>query len=108
MATLTLNFANPINVSLQANTGDIIYFKRSSDDKIIKLGECIAIRPASIDVSSDASTPRPIAGDFIFFAKDPEISTTGLAGYYAEVKMEIISASKKELFAVSSEIFISS
>ena len=44
----------------------------------------------------------------MFFQKNKEIGTSGVIGYYAEVKMEHDSTSEVELFAVSSEIFESS
>jgi hypothetical protein len=46
--------------------------------------------------------------DFILFGKDTEVNTSGLLGYQATVKMTTTSSAKKELFAVNSEIFISS
>ena len=106
--TITLTFSNDLNVSLQENTGDIVYYKSNSSGLIYQLGECTSITSSTIDVTVDAVTPRPVAGDFIFFAKSPISNTSGLVGYYAEVDIEITSTDKKELFAVSSEIFISS
>lgn len=114
MASITLNFNNPINVSMQSNSegpdyvgADIVYFQTSSND-IYKLGPCIAVTQNSITCEIDDSTQRPSDGDFIFFAKSPEINTSGIVGYYAEVDMEITATTKKELFSVNSEIFISS
>ena len=80
MPSITLNFSNPLNVSLQS--GNI-----------------------------DNTTPAPVNGDFVFFAKNNVINTTGIIGYQAEIEMELPVASatsKKELFAVNSEVFISS
>jgi hypothetical protein len=112
MATIKLKFNNNINVTLQANTGDIVYFKKISDGKTYKLGECtgidLSVSPNEISVEVAASVLRPVAGDFIFFAKDPEISTSGIIGYYGETKMENTATTKQELFAVSTEYFISS
>ena len=45
---------------------------------------------------------------FIMFKKDEKINSTGLKGYYTEVKFENNSAEKAELFAVSSEVSQSS
>jgi hypothetical protein len=114
MASITLNFNNPINVSIQSNnnapdyTGaDVVYFQDSNGD-VYRIGACTAITETSVTCNIDSNTTRPAAGDFIFFAKSPETNTSGIVGYYAEVDMEITSTSKKELFAVNSEIFISS
>ena len=114
MASITLNFNNPINVSIQSNSNspnfpgaDIVYFQDSNKD-VYRIGACTAITETSVTCNIDSNTTRPTAGDFIFFAKSPETNTSGIVGYYAEVDMEITSTSKKELFAVNSEIFISS
>lgn len=50
----------------------------------------------------------PSDNDYVFFQKNKEIGTSGIIGYYAEVKMEHDSTNEVELFAVSSEIFESS
>lgn len=107
MGSLTINFNNNINVSIQSNTGDIVYFKNSNDE-IYRIGECTAVTDTSITCEIANSTPRPAEGDFIFFAKSPEINTSGILGYYATVDMENTSTSKAELFAVNTEMFISS
>lgn len=113
MPSITLNFDFPLNVSLQANntspyTGaDIVYFQNSSGD-VYEIGPCTAVGATSITCDIDAGATQPSNNDFIFFAKSPETNTSGIIGYYAEVDMEISSTSKKELFAVNSEIFISS
>jgi len=44
----------------------------------------------------------------MLFAKNSQVNTSGLLGYYAEVKLTNSSTFKEELFAVNSEIFISS
>lgn len=123
MATVTLEFDNPINESLQAKAlniatatsqadegaWDIIYYV-SNNGSIIRLGECIAIDTAnnSISVEVDNSVPRPSDGNFVFFGKDVQAGTSGVIGYYAQVQMRNDSTDRAELFAVSSEIFISS
>ncbi len=110
MASITLNFNNPINVSIQSNAKDIVYFQdmSSNDKEIYKKGECTAIGSTSITCDIADASPRPSSGDFIFFAKDAVINTSGVIGYYGEAEFKIVSNSKVELFAVSSEIFISS
>tara|TARA_R100000329_G_scaffold125671_1_gene104221 strand:+ start:605 stop:742 length:138 start_codon:yes stop_codon:yes gene_type:complete len=44
----------------------------------------------------------------VFFGKDVQAGTSGVIGYYAQVQMRNDSTDRAELFAVSSEIFISS
>ena len=114
MATIVLNFNNPINVSIQSNgdsnTGyagaDIVYFENSSG--VFQIGPCIGVTETSVTCNTPDNALRPSNGDFIFFAKSPVTNTSGVIGYYADVDFEITSTVKKELFAVNSEIFLSS
>lgn len=106
MDEIVLTFTKAINVSLQV--GDILFYKDISEDEIYQIGEVTTIDGMEITADINASTPRPIAGDFIFFAKDNEVNTSGLVGYYASVKMNLTGSAKKELFAVSTEMFQSS
>ena len=111
MPSITLNFPNPLNVSPQASVGDDVYYQTASTTNITKIGECTAISGTSITCNIDNTTPAPANGDFVFFAKNNIINTTGIIGYQAEIEMELPVASatsKKELFAVNSEVFISS
>ncbi len=101
-----LELIGEINVSLQV--GDIIY----SDAPALRvLGGVTAINRTTNVVSISTSgplSPAPQQYDFILFAKDSSVNTSGLLGYYADVKFSTNSGEKKELFAVNSEIFISS
>ena len=113
MAQITLSFNNPLNVSLQTNSdspnypgADIVYFKNSSG--VYRVGPCIGISGNSITCATEDDTLRPAGGDFIFFAKNTETNTSGIIGYYAEVDFEITSTQEKELYAVNSEISLSS
>ena len=106
MDEIELTFDKPFNVSLQV--GDIIFYKDISADKVYKIGELQEINGFVLTVNIDSATPRPEAGDFIFFAKSNEVNISGLLGYYASVKMELSGSAKKELYAVSTEIFQSS
>tara|TARA_B100001059_G_C17774969_1_gene550701 strand:+ start:1013 stop:1414 length:402 start_codon:yes stop_codon:yes gene_type:complete len=132
MATITLTLPNPINTSLQAKTSsvatnssshvdtgswDLVYFVNLDADgkqtgDIVKLGECIAVvagdNTYTIDVQTTGDELLPVSGDYIFFGKNTEIETSGVAGYYAEVTMKNNSTEKAELFAVSSEVTVSS
>jgi len=108
MPTITLNFSNALNVSLQSSVGDNVFYQTANSTNIIKIGSCTAISGNSITCNIDNTTSPPANGDFIFFAKDSVANTSGIIGYHADVKMEATSSSKKELYAVNSEIFISS
>ncbi len=116
MAQITLSFNNPLNVSLQFNDdsasgyagADIVFFQDATDDKIYEIGPCIAISNNTITCNTSDDAIRPENGDFIFFAKNTEANTSGVIGYYAEVEFEIQSTEEKELYAVNSEVSLSS
>lgn len=116
MAEITLTFANPLNVSLQYNNdsannylgADIVYFQDASTQKVYKIGPCIDITNNTITCSTTDFALRPTANDFIFFAKNAEVNTSGIIGYHAVIDMEITSTDKKELYAVGSEVVLSS
>lgn len=108
MDEITLTFNTKLNVSL--SLGDVAFFKDISEDDVYQMGSVTTIDRANNTFTCEisSSTPRPETGDFIFFAKDSEVNTSGLVGYYASVKMKLEGSTKKELFAVSTEIFQSS
>jgi hypothetical protein len=105
---ITLNFSVPFNASLQVGS-DIIYYKDGDTEGVYKLGKCIAKTATSITCEILSTTPPPDnTNDYIFFVKDNSANTSGIIGYHGTVDMEVASTSKKELFAVNSEVFISS
>ena len=110
MPSVTLAFSNPINVSLQAGVGDVVYYQTNNTTTITTIGECTAIDTTnnSITCNINNGTPLPVSGDFIFFGKENIVNTSGLIGYQATIDMQVTSSSQKELFAVTSEVFISS
>ena len=102
-----LTFSNDLNVSLQI--GDVIFFTDDSDgDTLKELGKVHSINNKIVTALWDGSSDEPTASDFILFAKDSEKNTSGIIGYHATVEMKTTSSDKKELFAVNSEVFISS
>ena len=106
--SITINFSKPLNVSLQVGT-DIIYYKDSVTSKVYKLGAVTAKTATSITCQISSLTPPPDStNDFIFFMKDNDANTSGIIGYHGTVDMEVTSTDKKELFAVNTEVFISS
>jgi hypothetical protein len=107
MDNITLTFPKELNVSLQNNTDDIVYFLDTDGTKR-RIGPCTNISGNTITCTTEAWRKRPTTGSYIFFGKENIINSSGLAGYYAEVEMENTSTEKKELFAVNSEIFLSS
>jgi hypothetical protein len=95
------------NVSLQAN--DPIYYKSAGNGLVYIIGKLFAINNGNLLVVQNSyGVAPPQAGDFVFFAKDSVKNTSGIVGYYAEVLMTLSGSDPKELFAVNSEVFISS
>ena len=107
MDTITLTFANPINISVQI--GDLIYYQPVGGS-VIKIGPCTAIAAGrlSLDCKIDQYADRPGENDFILFSKDNKANIQQLTGYYAEVKMENNRDSFAEIFSMGSEIYESS
>ena len=108
MDSITLTLGYELNRSLQI--GDVVLYKDISSGDIVYVGAITAIDRTLFTITCDIenTTPRPEAGDFIFFSKDNVANTSGIIGHYAEVTMEITPTAEEELFAVSTEIFISS
>lgn len=107
---VSISFSNQINVSVQGgvNLKDIIFIK-SSNGSIYSVGECISVDSETNTIICTLAAGVSVQiGDFVFFAKNSQVNTSGIIGYYAAVDMEVNSSSFKELFAVNSEMFISS
>lgn len=109
MDSITIEFAEAINVSLQI--GDTAFFKDSSD-QIFLMGAVTSITqfPDAITCEIPSSTPRPSTSDFIFFVKDEEINKTGLLGHYGEITLTCTPGvgENPEIYAISSEAVTSS
>jgi hypothetical protein len=111
---------NGVNFSMQA--GDFIYFisgfslggfDYQDESNIRFLGEISVISVIGnisiITVLYDSTqVSLPNVGDFIFFAKDKQVNTSSLLGYYASVNFVNNSTKKAELFAIGSEVVQSS
>tara|TARA_R100001510_G_C7628026_1_gene187494 strand:+ start:496 stop:897 length:402 start_codon:yes stop_codon:yes gene_type:complete len=132
MATITLTFANEVNTSLQAKSAtvasgqnttnygesvandvggfDNIYFVRNGGSEVIFLGNCTGISSdrKTVTVTYTGNIRTPVADDFILFAKDTAVNKSGILGYFAEVEMKNSADTKVELFAVGSEVLLSS
>ena len=102
----TINIDGKINVSLQP--GDAIYSTEPGGLRLINTVFSIDRSNNSIRLSGPSPAPIPNPTDFMLFTKDSQVNTSGLLGYYADIEFSVTSGDKKELFAVNSEIFISS
>jgi len=123
-STYYVYFDEPVNVSLQAKptnvasatsnqdggAWDTIYYIQTTDGKqtgdVQLFGDCVDITSdrKRISVYVDDTTPLPTFGSYFLFSKSSKVNTSGLTGYYAEVKMNNDSTNEIELFAVSSEV----
>ena len=104
----TIMVNGEINVSLQP--GDIILTNDSSNVLRV-VGTVLSINRTASTITLTASSAvvlPTVPPAFILFAKNSEANTSGLLGYYGEAVFSTSSSDKKELFAVNSEIFISS
>ena len=108
MSLITLQTAFTKNTSLQV--GDIIYFQDplNTDDEIKKIGPVQSIADNYIVCDATGNLSGLTQTSYIFFGKDNSKNTSGIIGYYAEVSLSNNSKDHAELFAVNSEIFISS
>ena len=108
MSLITLQTAFTKNTSLQV--GDIIYFQDPLDtnDEIKKIGPIQSIADNYIVCDANGNLSGLTQTSYIFFGKDNSKNTSGIIGYYAEVSLSNNSKDHAELFAVNSEIFISS
>jgi hypothetical protein len=123
MATLKLKYPS-INKSLQV--GDHVFYTGTltkGDFRVNneysftqgnhQVGKVTIInqdtQEVTVNIDSN-SFPVPTASDnpYFFFVKDNRVNSSGVLGYYAEVKLEDSSLTKSELFSVGAEIFESS
>ena len=97
-----INFINKINDSVQV--GDELFYGNT----VQPLGAITAIGEKYVEVD-DASSA--VATDFFSFKKVNHVnsySKSGTKGYYASVKMSTEETSKTKLFALGSEVAVSS
>jgi len=109
-----ITFDNPLNSSLQVN--DMVHFNLPNS---ISDGVALAPQPAgkvlsinqvsnTILIEADISSIASPGGAYFLFSKDIRANESSLKGYYADVTFQNSSNKKVELFAVSSEIALSS
>ena len=106
MANLTINFNQKLNTSLQI--GDTVYYQKNG--QLVELGNCTAISSDQYNFTVDvaSTTSRPAIGDYFMFAKNNVINSNGVLGYNANVTLTNESTEFTELYAVNSEIQMSS
>ena len=111
MSTYTkITFDNPINPSLQVE--DHIYVADITDGMIseqVYVQKVLGVGSHHVVVDKDPVLPPVVTnGQYILFSKDISVNESSLKGYYADVTIENSSNKKSELFAISSEVVLSS
>ena len=113
----TITFAEPVTNMLKAkgdgtqtgDFGDTIFVVNSGN--VNEIGEVITVNNNVITVDGTGISYSPSLNDFVLFAKKRTVETSGVVGFTGEVKFTLptaIASGSKELFAVNSEVFISS
>ena len=106
--TITYVFENNVPNDLQV--GDTLYYLYPFTNVVTAIGTVTIV--TSNSVTAGYSTAPPISGSFspyfVFYVKNSRWETSGLLGYFATVKMQNAGSTSKEIYAVGSEISISS
>ena len=117
MASISLTFPDPLNVSLQI--GDTAYYVatntkggfltsqqsgNTNEETIVKIGVVSAItqhtNTITIATNTLQSNQIPTTSSYIFFSKDNEVNSSSLLGYFAKVTFTNDSTTEAELFSV--------
>ena len=119
MASISITFPDPLNVSLQI--GDIAYYvptntkggfstsqqsSSTDEENIVKIGAVSAINQATNSITIATNTlqshqlPSAEGNHFIFFSKDNKANQSSMLGYYASVKFINNSTTEAELFSI--------
>jgi|21_taG_2_1085346.scaffolds.fasta_scaffold00971_3 hypothetical protein len=121
MASVTLNFSAPLNISCQV--GDTAYYVgTSSDGGFSTNGANDVVEIGQIRQISNATTNNPTIicssdiafnlvnnlSKFILFSKNNKVNLSSVLGYYAETKFVNNSTTESEIFAVGMDMFESS
>ena len=111
MANTKIFFNNKVNSSVQI--GDMVHVANIGIGGVLAppelAGEIIDMNSGYITINKDISTPPIIDNTkFILFAKKAEVNESSLKGYYADVTFQNHSNKYIELFAISSDIVLSS
>ena len=117
MASLSLTFPDPLNVSLAI--GDTAYYVatntkggflttqqsgNTNEETIVKIGAVSAINQATntITIATNPlqSNQLPTTSSYIFFSKDNKVNSSSILGYYAEVTFKNNSTTEAELYSI--------
>ena len=100
--SLVLTFSFNIGTSISA--GDTVY-KISGTNTLVLLGVVASHTSNTITLVSTAVTP--VAGNVIVFVKNAQAESYGARGYYMDLTLTNNDTTETEIFAVTSNVFIS-
>ena len=114
MATMTVQFANTVNITAQP--GDIVYFTDDPEGEVIyPIGPIASITDTGtpnvrnkINITTTPSSNRPTTSSYFLFAKDNEANSSSLLGYYMDIELRNDSPKYAEVFSSGTEFFESS
>ena len=111
MAFTKINLNTTVNSSAQV--GDIAYVASVGPGGVTGqpelAGTITSVKPSFIIIDKDPASPPTIDNTkFLLFAKRIEANESSLKGYYADVTFQNYSNTYVELFAISSDIALSS
>ena len=117
MASLSLTFPDPLNVSLAI--GDTAYYVatntkggflttqqsgNTNEETIVKIGAVSAINQTTNTITIATNTLQsnqlPTTSSYIFFSKDNKVNSSSILGYYAEVTFKNNSTTEAELYSI--------
>jgi hypothetical protein len=98
---LSFNF----NIGTSISNGDMVYKVLNPDHTLVLFGEVSSHTSNTITLVSTAVTP--IGGDIIVFVKNSQVESYGARGYYMDLTLTNYDTTETEVFAVSSNIFLS-
>lgn len=100
--SLVLTFSFNIGTSISA--GDTVY-KISGTNTLVLLGVVASHTDTTITLVSTAVAP--VAGNVIVFVKNSQAESYGARGYYMDLTLTNNDTTETEIFAVTSNVFIS-
>ena len=119
MATITLTFSAPLNVSCQV--GDTAYCVNTTTTAGFTVNNTSVTEIGTITRIQNPTTTSPIvtvdtqlpgtydgASKFVLFSKDNKANLSSILGYFADVKFLNDSTDEAEIFSIGTEIFESS
>ena len=119
MATINIVIGGSLNKSLSIGDtayyialGNVVAGFQRDNGNLTALGLVTAISSSAnqitVDVDNTTINANTLNNKMLLFSKDNKVNTSGLTGYYAEVKMTNTSLIESELYSVSSDIVQSS